>query len=120
MLCPIIIIALSLALIVLLGGLFLLAYAKKESLGKMTKIASYVAILFGTVVFVGGIICATMCSTCHKGKCTKDKMECSRGGMKGECSKGSSCDKEEECSEIVIESNDGEKIIKHVKIIKTK
>ena len=134
MMCPIIIVALSLALIVLMGGLFLLAYAKKESLGKMTKIASYVAILFGTVVFVGGIIGACMCSTCHKGKCNKDKMECSRGGMKGECSKGSCekdemechkgmmkghCEKEGECSEIVIESNDGKKIIKQVKIIKT-
>ena len=72
--CPIIIIALSLALIVLIGGLFLLAYAKKENLGKMTKIASYVAILFGTVVFVGGLICATMCSACNKGKCNKDKI----------------------------------------------
>jgi hypothetical protein len=132
--CPFIIIALSLALIVLMGGLFLLAYAKKESLGKITKIASYVAILFGTVVFIGGIISASMCSACHKGKCGKDKMECHRGGMKGECSKGSceneemechkgmgkgSCEKGGECTEIKIESNDGEKVIKQVKIIKT-
>jgi hypothetical protein len=147
--CPIIIVALSLALIVLLGGLFLLAYAKKESLGKLTKIASYVAILFGTVVFVGGIIGACMCSSCHKGKCDKDKMECSRGGMKGECSKGS-CEKDEmecqkgmakghcegeekeccegeegkckkggECSEGKEECTEGKKVVKEVKVVKT-
>jgi len=45
-------------------------------------------------------------------------MECHRGGMKGECSKGS-CEKGGECTEIKIESNDGEKVIKQVKIIKT-
>ena len=91
-------------------------------------------IVFESIVFVGGIIGACMCSTCHKGKCNKDKMECSRGGMKGDCSKSSCekdemechkgmgkshCKKEGECSEIVIESNDGEKVIKKVKIIKT-
>ncbi|MFN5417117.1 MAG: hypothetical protein ACK5B9_08685, partial [Flavobacteriia bacterium] len=58
------IICLAMALLVLLGGLFLLGYAKKEGLGRMTKIASYIAILFGTVVFVGGLICATMCHSC--------------------------------------------------------
>ena len=55
MLCPMLIVALSLALIVLMGGLFLLAYSKKESLGKLTTIASYVAIVFGAGAFVGGL-----------------------------------------------------------------
>ena len=85
MICPILIVVLSLALIVLMGGLFLLAYSKKEALGKLTKIASYLAIVFGTAVFVGGLICAIMCATCHKSKCDKDKKGCSKDKM--ECSK---------------------------------
>lgn len=89
--CPVFIVSLSLALIVLLGGLFLLAYSKKENLGRLTKIASYVAIAFGTVVFVGGIVMATLCSSCHKSKCGKNKMEC-HSEMKGDCS-GGSCEK---------------------------
>jgi hypothetical protein len=79
------IVVLSLALIVLMGGLFLLAYSKKEALGKLTKIASYLAIVFGTAVFVGGLICAIMCATCHKSKCDKDKKVCCKDKM--ECSK---------------------------------
>lgn len=75
MICPMLIVALCLALIVLMGGLFLLAYSKKEGLGKLTKIASYVAIVFGTAVFVGGLICAIMCSTCKNSKCDKDKKD---------------------------------------------
>ena len=68
---PVFLISLSCALLVLLGGLFLLAYAKKEGLGKMTKLGAYVAIVFGTVVFVCGLVCATMCGSCHKGGCDK-------------------------------------------------
>ncbi len=111
MICPMLIVALSLALIVLMGGLFLLAYSKKEGLGKLTKIASYVAIVFGTAVFVGGLICAIMCSTCKKGKCDKDKKGCSKDKM--ECSKYKECskDKKECCEKVVI-------IEKDVKIIK--
>jgi hypothetical protein len=78
MMCPMFIICLAMALLVLLGGLFLLGYAKKEGLGRMTKIASYIAILFGTVVFVGGLICATMCHSCGdnaKAKCLQNVME---------------------------------------------
>ena len=85
MICPMLIVVLSLALIVLMGGLFLLAYSKKEALGKLTKITSYLAIVFGTAVFVGGLICAIMCSTCNKGKCDKDKKGCSKDKM--ECFK---------------------------------
>jgi hypothetical protein len=112
MMCPMLIVALSLALIILMGGLFLLAYCKKEGLGKLTKITSYVAIVFGTAVFVGGIICAIMCSTCHNSKCYKDKKGCSKDKMecskyKKECSK----DKKECCEKVVI-------IEKDVKIIK--
>ena len=83
MLCPMLIVALSLALIVLMGGLFLLAYSKKEALGKLTTIASYVAIVFGAGAFVGGIICAIICAPCHKSKFGIDRMECSKD--KKEC-----------------------------------
>ena len=83
MLCPMLIVALSLALIVLMGGLFLLAYSKKEALGKLTTIASYVAIVFGAGAFVGGLICAIICTPCQKSKCGNDKMECSKD--KKEC-----------------------------------
>ena len=83
MLCPMLIVALSLALIVLMGGLFLLAYSKKEALGKLTTIASYVAIVFGAGAFVGGLICATLCTPCHKSKCGNYRMECSKD--KKEC-----------------------------------
>ena len=66
--CSVYTISLALSLLVLLAGLFLLAYAKKEGLGKLTKISSYVAILFGGVVFVGGLTCALFFGTCPKGK----------------------------------------------------
>ena len=83
MLCPMLIVALSLALIVLMGGLCLLAYSKKEALGKLSTIASYVAIVFGAGAFVGGLICATLCTPCQKSKCGNDRMECSKD--KKEC-----------------------------------
>jgi uncharacterized membrane protein (DUF485 family) len=101
----------SLALLVLLAGLFLLAYAKKEGLGWLTKISSFVAITFGIVVFVGGIVCGIICGGCHKsacgdkgGKCSMEmSKDCSgsscstkmhHGGMKGDCSKSSCCSAE--------------------------
>ena len=83
MICPMLIVALCLALIVLMGGLFLLAYSKKEALGKLSTIASYVAIVFGAGAFVGGLICATLCTPCQKSKCGNDRMECSKD--KKEC-----------------------------------
>ena len=102
MICPMLIVALCLALIVLMGGLFLLAYSKKEGLGKLTKIASYVAIVFGTSVFVGGLICAIMCATCHKSKCDKYKKGCCKDKM--ECSKDEKCsNNKKECFNIKVE-----------------
>jgi hypothetical protein len=102
MICPMLIVVLSLALIVLMGGLFLLAYSKKEGLGKLTKIASYLSIVFGTAVFVGGLICAIMCATCHKSKCDKDKKGCCKDKM--ECSKDKKCSNDKkECFNIKVE-----------------
>ncbi len=85
--CPVIIISLSLSLLVLLAGLFLLAYAKKEGLGKMTKIASFAAITFGTLCFVGGLIAS--CGSCGEGKCEKGGMKCTKE-VRIECHEGMS------------------------------
>lgn len=89
--CPVLVIGLALALLVLLAGLFLLGYAKKEGWGMFSKIASYVAILFGTIVFVGGLICAMMCHNyCgDKGSC-KGKSSCSKE-MQKDCKTKSQC-----------------------------
>lgn len=100
MICPMLIVVCSLALIVLMCGLFLLAYYKKEGLGIITKITSYIAITFGIIIFVGGLICATFCSTCCKSKCEREKMECHRG-MKDKSCRKESCSKDgyESCHE---------------------
>lgn len=125
------IIGLLLSLLVLLAGLFMLAYAKKEGLGRMTKIASYLAIVFATLVFVGGIICcAMMCGGCHSKKCDKEGMSCKRE-MKMECHKDMKmtgnihCEKnatEHCCKEVKNDSaccaGHGEKVVKEVEIIK--
>lgn len=70
--CPVICICILMSLLVLLGGLFLLAYAKKEGLGMFTKIASYLAILIAIGCFVCCIVCALMCGRCGGGKCGGD------------------------------------------------
>lgn len=105
MCCPALVIGLLLSLLVVLAGAFLLAYSKKESLGKFPKIISYVAILFGSTIFIGGLICALlMCGKCKDGECSKDSGKCQRSEMtnchKGmsssHCEKGSeSCGKSE-------------------------
>lgn len=86
-------ITLAFALLVLIAGLFLLAYSKKEGLGWMFKLASYFAIAFGTVVFVGGLIAVLMCSSCDSTKCGKKGGNCNME-MSKDCS-GSSCSKVE-------------------------
>jgi hypothetical protein len=120
--CSMFTISLSLALLVLLAGFFMLAYSKKEGLGILSKISSYIAILFGGIVFVGGMICAT-CGSCHKSKCgnkemcrkevrieystskcEKKEMRCHKemntSDCKKECSEGMKCDKGEgKCSD---------------------
>lgn len=71
-------ISLSMALLVLIAGLFLLAYAKKENLGKISKLVAFVAIAFGTIVFIGGLVCLLMCGSCNQGKCHKNESSCQR------------------------------------------
>ena len=105
---------LLLAMIVVLAGLFMLAKAKKEQLGRTYVIASSVAAGFGVLVFVFGIT-AGILMCCHKAcggkmncgsekacpmmKCGDmdhcDKMMGENGGcekMGGKCGQGGSCE----------------------------
>lgn len=84
-----------LALITLLGGLFLLGYSKKEGLGKFSKLASYLAITFSTIVFVIGLIGTMMCpSKCGSGQCSKGMNEEKCMMIKKECMEGQACHKD--------------------------
>ena len=100
--CPVFIVSLLLSLLVLLGGLFMIAYSKKEGLGKITKIASYVATVFAAFMFISGLICSLMCGSCKGDKCEKGSMEC-RKEVRIECHEGmengASCSKDasEDC-----------------------
>ena len=67
---------LSFGLLVLLVGLFVLAYSKKEGLGKIYKIVSYLTVLCGTIVFVGGIVAAIVISSCCSSGCEDGKRSC--------------------------------------------
>lgn len=64
------------ALAVALGGLFLLAYAKKENLGKIYSITALVAVIFAATVFVFGSAGAALSfAKGKKGGKKKNKME---------------------------------------------
>lgn len=83
---------LLLSMIVMLAGLFMLAKAKKEQLGRTYVIASTVAAGFGVLVFVFGIT-AGILMCCHKA--CGGKMNCGsemscpmmKGGGMGHCNK---------------------------------
>jgi hypothetical protein len=82
-----------LALLTLLGGLFLLGYAKKESLGKFTKLASYLAISFSTIVFIVGLVGLLACpSKCASSHCAKGMKEEKCIVIKKECKSGKKCE----------------------------
>jgi hypothetical protein len=51
---------LSLGLPILFMGIFLFIYSKKEGLGILFKIASYSAIICGTIVFLSGVYFASI------------------------------------------------------------
>ena len=87
-----------LALITLLGGLFLLAYSKKEGLGKFSKLASYLAISFSSVVFLIGIIGMFACpARCGSGHCSKNSSEVCHKKDSGKCETKSECSSEASC-----------------------
>jgi hypothetical protein len=97
-------IVLLLALLVVLGGSFLLAYGKEKGMGKFSKMMSFVSIGFGTIVFVSGLICALTCGSCGDGSCgskkacateqscPKSSKSCSKS--KEACAEGEKCSKE--------------------------
>lgn len=82
---------LSFGLVVKLIGLLGLAYTKKEGLGKIYKITSYLTIAFGTLIFIGGIIAAILFSTCHNSGCHKGKSKC-KTEVRSHCG-GGACEK---------------------------
>lgn len=100
------------AMAVGLGGLFLLAKAQKENLGKLYSTAAYVVITICSLVIVFAIAAAIL-HCCHGGGCKdggkgcgKNKTEnsCHKGGdggcpmMKGGCSSDESCGSSSSCS----------------------
>jgi hypothetical protein len=100
-------IVLLLALLVVLGGCFLLAYGKEKGMGKFSKMMSFVSIGFGTIVFVSGLICALTCGSCGEGSCGSKnacatEQSCSK--KSGKCSKEKQeCTKGEKCSKAAVD-----------------
>ncbi len=113
-----ILMALSFGLIVSLIGFFALNYVKKEGLGKPFKYTSYLTIIVGKLIFIGGIVCAVMMSCCSD-SCghgsvdyrTEISTECSKGDKS--CSKKSECKKpcETKCTKTTKCTKDGNKEI---------
>lgn len=58
---------LAFGLIVSLIGLYVLAYSKKEALGKAYKFTSYATITVGALICIHAFIFAAVVSTCHSG-----------------------------------------------------
>lgn len=92
----------SFGLLISLVGLFALAKTKKDGHGKIYKITSYMTIIVGNVIVIGGIVVGTMLSCCHSScghghgnmKCKSEmNSHCSKGGKS--CSKKSDCKKSE-------------------------
>jgi hypothetical protein len=77
-------IIIPLSLLVIIAGMFLLAKTKKEELGLIYKLVSYISVLVGIAM----IVCSLLCNgACHKGhkSCSKYKSECKKSDSK--CSK---------------------------------
>jgi len=100
-------IIIPLSLLVIIAGMFLLAKTKKEELGLIYKLVSYISVLAGAAM----IVCSLLCNgACHKGhkSCSKYKSECKKSDSK--CSKSSKschysdskckkkCNKDKKCS----------------------
>ena len=60
-------IALSLSLLVILGGLYLLSKSKKDTLGNLYIFSSYSTIVLGGLFFVGSVIGGVCMMRCHPG-----------------------------------------------------
>ncbi len=60
MICPVIILVLSLALFMAMSGLYFLSYVRREGLGWLSRTVGFVTVGFGIVVFIGGITAALL------------------------------------------------------------
>ncbi|MEJ6616970.1 MAG: hypothetical protein QNL61_08680 [Crocinitomicaceae bacterium] len=94
--------AVSFGLLISLVGLFALAKTKKDGHGKIYKITSYMTIIVGNVIVIGGIVAGSMLSCFHSscgyghvrvGCETEMSSYCLRVGKS--CSKKSECKKSE-------------------------
>lgn len=108
----------SFGLLISLVGLFSLSKTKKEGLGKMYKITSYLTILVGNLIVIGGIVIGSMLCCCHSScghghgnmKC-KSEMSNHRAKDEQSCTKNTHCKKpcESKCTKTTICTKDGHK-----------
>ena len=109
------VIALSLSILVILSGLYLLSKSKKDSLGSLYVYSSYTAIILGGLLYAGTIVGATMMrhhhgarqASCYtsgghghsscagQSSCHMNKAQCKSGNS---CSMGNSCMSKGNCS----------------------
>lgn len=81
----------SMTLLAIVAGMFLLAKAKKEELGAFFKIVSYTVVLAGFACLICCIIHCCCAMGCKDGACMRKEvrvMEMRHGGMHHGCMKG--------------------------------
>jgi len=82
-------VSISMAVIVIIAGMFLLAKTRSENLGTLFNIASYGSILIGLAILIGSLTCGLckMCNNCtSKSNTCVQKVDASCGATKG-CAK---------------------------------
>ena len=92
-------VSISMSVIVIIAGMFLLAKTRSENLGKLFSFASYGSIIIGFALLIGSItcgMCKMMCNNCksQSSNCTQ-KVDAKCGATKS-CAKwqgNSSCKK---------------------------
>ena len=89
MICPLIILVLSLALFMAMSGLYFLSYVRREGLGWLSRTVGFVTVAFGIVVFIGGITAALLKR--NNGYCGKHHC---KGNMEHSCSSKDHCSSE--------------------------
>ena len=77
-------IIIPLSLLVVIAGMFLLAKTKKEDLGLIYQLVSYISVLAGAAMIVCSLLCNGACNKGYK-SCCKYKSECNKYDTK--CSK---------------------------------
>ena len=90
------IIAISLATLVFMTGIFLLLKVKKDNLGWFYKLAAYKAMVAG-MIFITASLCIGICKLSHCGGSVCAKQTCiqshGEGDYSGTCSKKAECGK---------------------------